>query len=124
PGTLSCGALGDSSSNLSTLSAGASISASMTFTAAANAGAHTLRVFADSSCGIVETNEGNNQSTISYVLTIASDLVVQSIALNKGAYNPNEAGSATLVIKNQGNASTEASFATTIYRNAGASISS
>ena len=81
------------------------------------AGNYYLIVVIDSLGSVTESNEGDNQASLSYTV-IAPELVILSLSSNKPIYLPNEVGTVTLTIKNQGSASSGSVFATTIYDSA------
>lgn len=69
------------------------------------AGAKTFRAFADGNCATLESNEANNQKTLSYrVRGTQPDFVVSAITLSPASPAANKTFTATVTIKNQGTA--------------------
>ncbi|WP_295451134.1 CARDB domain-containing protein, partial [uncultured Thiodictyon sp.] len=66
-----CGTVGDQSTTLASLAAGASQTVTLTGLPAGVVGAKTLRAFIDSACQTAETDDGNNQYTTGYVVSPA-----------------------------------------------------
>lgn len=66
PSSQSCGAIGDGYVSIGTLAAGASVTNTINFTAPSSGAAWTFRAFIDSGCATTESNDSNNQTTLSY----------------------------------------------------------
>ncbi|MBK5967096.1 hypothetical protein CCR95_24255 [Thiocystis minor] len=98
-----CGAVGNKSTTLTNLAAGASQTVTLSGLPAGTAGAKTLRAFVDSGCLTAEANETNNQATKTYaVAPPAPDFVVTSLVLTPSAPIANGTFSAAVTVKNQG----------------------
>jgi len=78
--------------------------ATATFTWRADGGSHTIKAIADSTDIIIEGNETNNTRTYS-ITTRAADLIVQSITWAPASPSRGDAVVFSVIIKNQGNAS-------------------
>lgn len=76
--------------------------ATVTFTWQATQGSHTIKVIADSSGVIAESNEDNNANTYT-LTTLAPDLIIQSITWSPT--NPSRGDNVvfSIIVKNQGN---------------------
>src|SRR3972149_3473440 len=85
------------------LSAGAT--ATVTFTWNALSGSHSFKGFIDKDNTIPESDETNNEKTVTFSATTLSDLVVQDIAWSPVNPSIGEAVTFTTTIKNQGNGS-------------------
>ena len=66
--SVACAATGTQGQTVGTLAAGASAALEFTSLPAGAAGTSTFRAFVDSACATVESNEANNQSTLSYTV--------------------------------------------------------
>src|SRR5687767_15606829 len=87
----------------------------ITFTGlpAGNAGTKTLRLFVDSSCGTAESNEGNNQKTLTYTVApqaSTADFIVESITLIPPSPTADQPFTVTVTVKNRGSGSGNAGF--------------
>jgi len=85
------------------LSAGAT--ATVTFTWNVLSGSHTFRGFVDKDNSIPESDETNNEKTITCCATSLSDLIVQDITWSPTNPSIGETVTFTTTIKNQGNGS-------------------
>lgn len=115
PSQVACGTAGDGNFNSAPLNAGATTSFEIEFFAPDTIGNKVLRVFTDAPCAISETIENNNQATLAYNVS-RGDLIVQSITLNKSNYANGEAGTATVVIRNQGSVDVTDPFVVDLFR--------
>ncbi len=80
----------------------AGVMATTTFTWQATQGTHTIKVIADASEIIDETNETNNSKTYT-LTTLAPDLIIQSITWSPAYPSGGDSVVFSIVIKNQGN---------------------
>jgi subtilase family serine protease len=99
-----CGAVGNKSAVLTSLAAGASTTVTLTGLPAGVAGAKTLRAFIDSACLTTESNEANNQTTLSYSVVARPDFVVSKVVLTPASPSANGTFSAAVTVTNQGTA--------------------
>jgi subtilase family serine protease len=105
------------------LAAGGTDTFTIPFTNLTLGGGYTMRVFADATCAVAESNEGNNQATQPYsVVTGPPDLTVQSLTLNKGTYTAGEIGTVTVTIHNQSTNSTGTGYVLDIYRHSPSAV--
>ncbi len=81
--------------------------ATVTFTWKAEPGSHNIKAVADSSGIVAETNETNNTRTYT-LTTLAVDLIIQSITWSPASPSRGDSVTFSVVIKNQGNASSRA----------------
>ncbi|MBI2980540.1 MAG: hypothetical protein HYY41_06960 [Chloroflexi bacterium] len=86
---------------------------SQTFNWFAQTGAHTVKAAVDPYNRIVESDESNNEKTITFP-TLAPDFIVQSITWSPASPVVGETVTFTVTIKNQGNAGTT-SFVAHLY---------
>jgi hypothetical protein len=122
PGDVACSAPYYTRRFAGPLAAGASTTLNIGFNniTVTTAGTWVMRVYVDSTCVVAESNEANNQATITYNVGNPpnSDLVVHSLALNKSYYAVGEAGTATIVVRNQGTGGTGVGCNVDLYLNA------
>jgi subtilase family serine protease len=119
----SCGASYYRRANRPALAAGGTDTFTIPFTNLTLGGGYTMRVFADATCAVAESNEGNNQATQPYsVVTGPPDLTVQSLTLNKGTYTAGEIGTVTVTIHNQSTNSTGTGYVLDIYRHSPSAV--
>ena len=96
---------GNTWASVGTLSAGQSKTFTLTLTAPTSAGACTFRAFVDSYSQTTESNEANNQTTLSYnVGAVAQppDFVVTTITFNPAQPVGGQPFTAYVTVKNQG----------------------
>ena len=107
PSLPACGATGNQYFDVGPLESGQSKTFPFNNLGAGAAGTKTFRAFVDSLCQTTESNEGNNQSSLSFTVNAAGqpDLVVTGITLNPGSPTANGTFSAQVTVKNQGTAS-------------------
>jgi Zn-dependent metalloprotease len=98
-----CGALGNASTTVGSLAAGASTTVTLNNIAvdASGSASKTLRVFVDSQCATSESNEANNQITKAYT-TLVPDFVVTDVTLTPTSPMVGGTYSASVTVKNQG----------------------
>ena len=86
-----CSAVGDKSTTVGSLAAGASTTVTISGLTADSVGAKTLRAYVDSNCQTAESNEANNQTTLSYnvVAPVVYKLTVTPSQGGRIASNPN-----------------------------------
>jgi subtilase family serine protease len=82
---------------------GVNATANQTFTWFAEPGSHTVRAVADKDRLIIESDEENNEKTVTYSDTALSDLVVETITWSPEAPLVGEQVTFTTRVKNQGN---------------------
>jgi M6 family metalloprotease-like protein len=100
----SCGANGNTWVAAGTLAAGEIKSYTITGLLAGSPGTATFRAFIDSTCIASESNESNNQYTLSYNVQGFPDFVVTGATLNPASPAPYSTFSATVTVRNQGGA--------------------
>jgi len=106
-----CGASADKSVAVGTLAAGASKTLTFTGLKDAIAGVKTLRTFVDGGCATLESNESNNQLTLSYrVHGLQPDFVVGPATLNPASPTANSAFTATVTVTNQGTVAADGGY--------------
>jgi subtilase family serine protease len=112
PAAQTCPANGNGYVNVGTLAAGESRTFTVNGLPTGAAGTKTLRAFVDSYCQTVESNEANNQSTLTYTVSgqAAPDFVVTSITLNPASPSLKGTFSATVTVKNQGAVAGDAGY--------------
>lgn len=92
---------GDKNVAVGTLAAGASKPFTVTLSAGAG-GMKVLRAFVDATCAKAESNEANNQRTLSYRVARLPDLIITNIALTPATPAINGTFNAAITVKNQG----------------------
>ena len=105
PTVQPCRSNGNSWAGIGTLAAGTSKTYMLSLTAPGAAGTYTFRSFADSYCQTAESNETNNQTTLSYTVVTSPpppDFLVTAISLSPSSPQPGQAVTATVTVKNQG----------------------
>jgi len=103
PSVKKCNAAGGQSANVGGLSAGVSTTVTIADLPVGGAVKNTLYAFVDSACGVIESNEKNNQYTTTYTIA-APDLVITDITLDPVSPTNHGDFNATVTIENQGNA--------------------
>jgi len=88
---------------------GAGATVNNTFTWTAQAGSHAITVVADSKGIITESNENNNEKTVTYEIT-TPDLVIEAITWSPANLSENATETLTVTIKNQGNGQANSSY--------------
>ncbi|MCX7112778.1 MAG: M6 family metalloprotease domain-containing protein [Proteobacteria bacterium] len=91
PTTQACSAVGDKSTTVGSLAAGASTTVTISGLTADSVGAKTLRAYSDSNCQTSEMDETNNQTTLAYnvVAPVVYKLTVTPSQGGRIASNPN-----------------------------------
>ena len=107
-----CGATPDKSVTVDTLAAGESTTVLIKGLAAGKVGAKTVRIFADSTCATLESNEDNNQVTQNYTVgpPLLPDFTVTRATLNPTSPSAKNSFRATVTVKNQGNAAGDGGY--------------
>lgn len=89
-----------------------------TFSWVAQAGSHTIKAVADPHMSITESDESNNEKTVTFP-TLAPDLIIQAITWSPASLSVGQSVIFTVTIKNQGNAVAGSSH---VYFNIGGSL--
>ncbi|MFC1912563.1 CARDB domain-containing protein, partial [Chloroflexota bacterium] len=85
---------------------------SINFSWVAEAGSHTIRVFADSSEDVTETDESNNEETVAFSGASPPDLIIQDLTWSPLDAAAGETVTFTFTIKNQGKGIADKSYFT------------
>lgn len=105
-----CGMTSDQSVAIGSLAAGTSKTFTLTGLQTTRAGNNTLRALVDGHCGKLESNESNNQQTLSYRVRSEAEFVVSAIQLNPANPTANNPFTATVTVTNQGGVAGKAGY--------------